>query len=167
MAKQYSVYNGPAVTTAAPAPVTTGTAVKTMIQLATSASKEIQVTEWWWGGDASAAATPGTIELMYANNLTTPATVTAYVAADIKKYDPNSVASLLTLGTTASGFTASAEGTPVSPFSAGTQQVSPTSGFYIQYPYGARPELPASSLLRLRNKFAAAVNAICGLAWEE
>lgn len=166
MAKQYSVYNGPAVTTAAPAPVATGTAVKTMIQVATSANKEMQITEWWWGGDAFAAAAPGVAELMFANNLTTPATVTAYVAADIKKYEPNSVAALITLGATASGFTASAEGTPVAPFSI-PQQVSPTSGFYLQYPYGARPELPASSLLRLRNKFAGSVNAICGVAWEE
>lgn len=167
MAKQFSVYNGPAVTTAAPAPVATGTSVKTMIQVATSASKELQVTEWWWGGDAFAAAAPGTVELMFANNLTTPATVTAYAAADIKKYDPNSVASLITLGTTASGFTATAEGTPVAPFSAATQQVSPTSGIYLQYPYGARPELPASGTLRLRNKFGTTVNAICGLAYEE
>ena len=45
MAKQFSVYNGPQVTTAAPAPVATGTAVKTMIQVATSASGSIRRTE--------------------------------------------------------------------------------------------------------------------------
>ena len=167
MAKQFSVYNGPQVTTAAPAPVATGTAVKTMIQVATSASGSIQMCEWWWGGDAFAAAAPGTVELMFATNLTTPATVTAYAAADIKKYDPQSAASLVTLGTTSSGFTATAEGTPVTPFSAATQQVSPTSGFYLQWPYGARPEHSVSGLLRLRNKFGTTVNAICGLAWEE
>jgi hypothetical protein len=167
MAKQFSVYNGPQVTTAAPTPVASGTSVKTMIAIATSANGSIQMTEWWWGGDAFAAAAPGTVELMFANNLTTPPTVTAYAAADIKRYDPNSAASLITLGTTASGFTASAEGTPVSPFSAATQQISPTTGFYLQWPYGARPELPVSATLRLRNKFGTTVNVICGIAWEE
>lgn len=166
MAKLFQVWNGASVTTAAPAPVTTGTAVKTMIQIVTSANSEIRVCEYWWEGDGSAAATPGVVELGFANNTTTPATVTAYVAADIKKYEPNSVASSLTLGTTASGYTASAEGTPVAMFSI-PHQVPPTSGIYIQYPLGREPELPISSTLRLRNKLGTAVNAICGLTVEQ
>src|ERR1051326_47675 len=104
MAKSYQVWNGASVTTAAPAAVATGTAVKTMIQLSTSSSSELRVTEWWWEGDASAAATPGTVEIMFVGS--GAATVTAYVAGDIKKYDPNGRASLLTLGTSASGYTA-------------------------------------------------------------
>ncbi len=65
MAKVFSVYNGASVTTAAPVAVTTGTVVKTMIQLSTSASSEARVVEWWWEGAASAAATPAVIELMF------------------------------------------------------------------------------------------------------
>jgi hypothetical protein len=97
MAKSYQVWNGASVTTAAPAAVATGTSVKTMIQLSTSSSKELRVVEWWWGGDASAAATPGTVELLVHG--TGAATVTAYGAGDILKYEPNAVASLVTLGT--------------------------------------------------------------------
>jgi hypothetical protein len=165
MAKQYSVYNGPAVTTTAPVPVATGTSVKTMIQLSTSASKEAKVIEWWSTGDASAAAVPGTAELLFHGS--GAATVTAYVTADIRKYEPNSVNCLLTLGTANSGYTASAEGTPAGGTFSIVQQAPPTSGVYIQYPFGREPEMAASTFLRLRNKFAATVNTTCGVAWEE
>lgn len=165
MAKSYSVYNGASVTTAAPAPVATGTAVKTMIQLSTSASREARITEWSWEGDASAAATPGVAELLFCGS--GAATVTAYVAGDIKKYDPNSVPSLLTLGTANSGYTATVEGTPAGGTFSIVHQVPPTSGIYIQYPLGREPEMAASTFLRLRNKLAATVNATCLIAWEE
>lgn len=165
MAKSYSVWNGASVTTAAPAPVTTGTAVKTMICLSTSASSEARVIEWSWEGDASAAAVPGTVELLFHG--TGAPTVTAYAAGDIKKYDPNSRASLMTLGTANSGYTASVEGTPATGTFSIVHQVPPTSGIYIQYPLGREPEMAVSTFLRLRNKLAAAVNAICLIAWEE
>jgi hypothetical protein len=165
MAKVYSVWNGASVTTAAPAPVTTGTAVKTMIQLTPSASSEIRVVEWSFEGDASAAAVPGTMELLFHGS--GAATVTAYVAGDIKKYDPNSRASLLTLGTANSGYSAGAEGTPAGGSFSIVHQVPPTSGMYIQYPLGREPEAAISTFLRFRNKFAAAVNGICFIAWEE
>jgi hypothetical protein len=165
MAKVYSVFNGAGPTTAAPVAVTTGTAVKTMIQLSTSASSEARVVEWWWEGDGSAAATPGTIELMFHSS--GAATVTAYAAADIKKYDPNGRASLLTLGTANSGFTASAEGTPATALGSMAHKVPPTSGIYIQYPLGREPEMAVSTFCRLRNTLGAAVNALCGVAWEE
>ncbi len=165
MAKVYSVWNGASVTTAAPAPVTTGTAVKTMLVLSTSASSEARVVEWSFEGDASAAAVPGTMELLFHGS--GAATVTAYVAGDIKKYDPNSRASLLTLGTANSGYTASVEGTPAGGTFSIVHQVPPTSGMYIQYPLGREPEIAISTFCRFRNKFAAAVNAICFIAWEE
>ena len=165
MAKVYSVFNGTSPTTAAAVAVTTGTSLKTMIQLSTSASSEARVCEWWWEGDGSSAATPGTIELLFHGS--GAATVTAYGAGDIKKYDPNGRASLVTLGTTASGFTASAEGTPAGGTFAVPHKVPPTSGIYIQYPLGREPEVAASTFLRLRNTLGAAVNALCGIAWEE
>lgn len=165
MAKVYSVFNGAGPTTAAPTAVTTGTAVKTMIQFSTSASSEARFVEWWWEGDGSSAATPGTIELMFHSS--GAATVTAYVAADIKKYDPNGRASLLTLGTANSGYTASAEGTPATALGAHVHKVPPTSGIYIQWPLGREPEMAVSTFARIRNTLAVAVNAHCGAAWEE
>lgn len=166
MAKSFSAFNGAGATTAAPTAVTTGTVVKTMIQIATSASCEARFTEWWWEGNASAAATPAVVELMFHSS--GAATVTAYTAAtDFKKYDPNSRASLLTVGTTASGFTASAEGTPATALGGMTHHVPPTSGIYIQYPLGREPEMAVSTFARLRNTITPAVSALCGVAWEE
>ena len=96
------------------------------------------------------------------------ATVTAYTAAtDFKKYDPNSRASLMTVGTANSGFSASAEGTPATALGAMVHKVPPTSGIYTQYPLGREPEMAVSTFLRLRNTLASAVNAFCGIAWEE
>jgi hypothetical protein len=166
VAKTYGCYNGPGVTTTAAAAVTSAAVLKTMIQLATSASSEARVVEWYWEGDASAAATPGTIELLF--HASGAATVTAYVAAtDFKKYDPNGRASLLSVGTAASGYTASAEGTPATALGVFAHKVPPTSGIYIQYPLGREPEIPASSFCRLRNTLGSAVNVLCGISFEE
>lgn len=166
MAKAYSAGNFTGVTTAAPVAVTTGTTVKTMIQLSTSASSEARIIEWWWEGAASAAATPAVVELMF--HSTGAATVTAYVAAtDFKKYDPNGRASLVTVGTANSGFSASAEGTAATALGSATHHIPVTSGAYFQYPLGREPEMPVSSFARLRNTVTPAVNALCGLSWEE
>jgi hypothetical protein len=165
MAKSYSVFNNVSPTTGAPVKVTSGTpGPKTMIQMSTSANREARVTEWWWEGDASAAATPIQVELMFVAS--GAATVTAYVAGDIKKYDPNGVASQMTLGASNSGYTASAEGTPATATSM-AHLVPPTSGIYIQYPLGREPEMAISTFLRIRNSAPAVVNVQCGLAWEE
>src|SRR5438045_1097924 len=124
MADVYSVYDGPSVTTAAPVAISSGTSVRTMIQLSTSANREARVVEWWWEGDGSAAATPGTIELMFVGS--GAATVlTAYAAGDIKKYNANGPNSQLTLGTGNSGFwnASVVEGTPATSTSSITHKV--------------------------------------------
>jgi len=45
------VWNGPAPTTAALASVTTGTTIKTMLQLATPSTTQIQILEWGFSLD--------------------------------------------------------------------------------------------------------------------
>ncbi len=165
MAKSYQVVNGAAPGAAAPVAVN-ATAVKTMLQFSTSAAREARVTEWWWEGDNSAAATPVKVELL--RHGTAPCTtVTAYVAADIMKYEPNSVAPAITLGTSNSGYTATAEVTPATNPNSIAHFVPPTSGIYIQYPLGREPEVAISTFLRIRNTPAASVNVYCGLVWEE
>ena len=167
MAKVYQAFNGPGPTSSAPAAVASTTSLKTMIQLLTSANREARIVEWWWEGDASAAATPGRVELMFHSG--GAATITAYSAAtDFKKYEPNSPASQMSAGTTTqSGYSASAEGPPTGALGSHVHQVPPTSGIYIQFPLGREPEMAVSTFCRLRNTFAATVNVICGVAWEE
>lgn len=168
MGKIYSVLNGPAPGAAATPKVATGATIKTLIQLATISTRELRVVQHWLELDGSAAATPGQYELVRSTggNVTT---VTAYAAGDIAKVnDPNAAASSISLGTSASGYTASAEVTPSgTPVTLEQHLVPPTSGIYIQFPQGREPEVQASAFLRSRVTFGTTVNAINGIMWEE
>src|SRR4051812_23303631 len=99
MAKNYLVYNGARPTTAATAPVTTGTAIKTMLQIATPATEDLTVIEWGISFDGT-SGTPGKVELIQTD---VAATVTAFASTDVVAWNkPNDPASLITLGTSAS-----------------------------------------------------------------
>src|SRR3972149_369731 len=92
MAELYLLPNGPMPTTAAQAVVTTGTAIKTMLQvkLNASATGRAKVVEWGISFDGSTAATPIKCELLTTGAVA--ATVTAHVAAGIVSLDPNTTA---------------------------------------------------------------------------
>src|SRR4051812_13146028 len=107
----YLVFNGPMQTTAAATPVTTGTAIKTLLQV--KPFNLCKIVEWGISFDGFSAAAPGKVELVETD---VAATVTASADADITKLDrvaDIAVASVagLTLGTSETGYTASAEGT--------------------------------------------------------
>jgi hypothetical protein len=158
--------NGPSPTTAAQVPVTTGTAIKTLLQIATPATVGIRVIEWGISFDGSAAATPIRCELV--DTATVAATVTAHVAAGVVAHNtPTGPASLMTLGTTATGYTATAEGTITATRMGDVQFVSPTSSYLKQFPLGREFEVAVSRFLRIRVTAAAAVNAYCYIVWEE
>jgi hypothetical protein len=147
----FTVWNGPAPTTAAQQAVTTGTAIKTMLQLSTPSTRQIQLLEWGWSSDDPPGA-DGVIELLQTD---VAATVTAHVAAGVQNLDPNGAASLLTLGTTATGYTSSSEGVTTASrvFDVvGLSSVSGESGLqYVrQWMPDARPIIPVSKFLRVR-----------------
>jgi hypothetical protein len=168
-AKNYGVTNGAAPGAAAPVSITTGTAIKTMIQLATNTTTPaIRFTEWWAEFDGSTAATPIKVELLRHTG-GPQTTLTAYAAADIAKFnDPNAPASSIQLGTALSGFSnTTTEVTPTTAVSLETHFVPPTSGIYVQFPLGREPEVQVSAFARLRTTAGAAVNCLAGLVWEE
>jgi hypothetical protein len=169
VAKTYTVLNGDVPGAAATAPISTGTAIKTMLQLATNAtSQAIRVIEWWTEFDGSAAATPIKVELL--RHTGGPQnSLTAYTAAMIaKSNDPNAPASTVQLGVALSGFgTGATEVTPTTVVNISTHLVPPTSGIYIQYPLGREPEVQISAFLRHRTTAGAAVNCYAGVSWEE
>jgi hypothetical protein len=107
----YQIYNGASPTTAALAPVTTGTAIKTLLQIKPGTQNKAKVKEWGISFDGSAAATPIKCELIETD---VAATVTAHVAAGIVLLgDPNDVdptTSNIILTTTGTGYTATVEG---------------------------------------------------------
>src|SRR3990167_4687554 len=106
MAQLYVVYNGPSPTVAAQVPVTTGTAIKTLLQVKLGTQNFGKIVEWGISFDGSAAATPIKFELL--ETWTVFATVTAHAASGIVKLDPNAVdptTSNFILTTTGTGYT--------------------------------------------------------------
>lgn len=160
----YRVVNGASAGSAAPVKVTTGTAIKTLLQVL-HPSQGMQVTAWGISFDGTSAATPGEIELCTTG--TVAATVTAAVANDVTIYDgptDSNVASAggLTLSTSGTGYTATVEGSVVAPVRSGDLQlISPTSQYVYQFPLGQEFYVPATHCLRVRVTFAAAINAYC------
>ncbi len=166
----YLMGNGAMQTTAAFVPVTTGTAIKTLLQVKPSATIIAKIIEWGISFDGSVAATPGKVELIETD---VAATVTAFVANDITKLDAAALAggdptsNLIQVGTTSSGFTASAEGsiTAVRNLDA-PQLIAPTNQFIKQFPLGREPVIQVNKFARIRVTFAAAVNAYCYMVIE-
>lgn len=122
-----------------------------MLQLATPATRMIQILEWGFSLDDPPGA-DGVIELLQTD---VAATVTAHVASGVFPLDPNGTASLLTLGTTATGYTASGEGTVTAtrPFDvASLSSVSGESGLsYVRtFMPDDRPIVAVSKFLRVR-----------------
>ncbi len=172
MAKTYMVYNGPMVTTAAPVSITTGTSLKTLLQLKPAANFPIKVVEWGISFDGSAAATPGKVELV--DTGTVFATVTALAAADVFPFDdPNAPANTagtsgvpLNLGTSASGYTSGGEGTVTATRYGDVQLIAPTGQYVKQFPLGREFGVVPGNCLRVRVTFAAAINALCYVIFE-
>ena len=162
---QFLIFNGAMQTTAAPVAVTTGTVIKSMLQVKASATKVLKVCEWGISFDGSAAAQPGKIELIETD---VAATVTAAVAADITKLDGDALmcgdptTNLIQVGTTATGYTASGEGSITSVRNLdGPQFIPPTADFSKQFPLGREPLVQVAKFLRIRVTFVAAVNCYC------
>lgn len=165
MPNTYIAHNGASPTTAALVKVTTGTAIKTLLQIATPSTCELRVSEWGISFDGSAAATPIQVELIETD---VAATVTAHVAAGVRPLnDTGTVASKMTLGTSATGYTATVEGTTTVSRLLDYQQVAPSGLFVKQWPLGLEPEVAVSKFLRVRVTAAAAVNAVCYVVWTE
>jgi hypothetical protein len=146
-------------TSAAPAGVTTGTSIKTMLQIKPLAP--LWIVEWGYFFDGSPSDIK--VELIEAD---VAATVTASVEADITKYgavaDATAMGALnLTLGTTATGYTSSNEGTVTAVRNLDGPQISSLKSFIKQFPLGERPLIQIGKFGRIRVTAAAAVNMLC------
>jgi hypothetical protein len=161
----YWCANGPMPTTAAFVYVTTGTSTKTMLQVATPATRIIRVVAWGVSFDGSAAAVPLVCELMQTD---VAATVTAHSASGVQPFnDPNAPASLMTLGTTATGYTASSEGSITATRHFDLQLIAPTNQYNYQFPLDCEPQVPTSKFLRVRVTAPVAVNCFTWVLWAE
>lgn len=167
---QYKIYNGPAPTTASQVAVTTGTSIKTLLQVQVSGTIGARIKEWGISFDGAAMAAGIECELL---ENTVAATVTAHVAAGIVKLDGPALlggdptTNLILVGTGATGYTSSSEGTPANVRMLDAQLIDPAANYVMQYPLGCEPWIQAGSFFtRIRVKAAAAVNAICYIVVE-
>lgn len=162
---QYLIANGPSPTTAAQVPVTTGTAIKTLLQVKGVTALPFKIIEWGISFDGSAAATPIRVELIETG--TVFATVTAHAAAGIVEFGPGPPGGIpvsttfFEVGTAATGYTATAEGTITASRVLDVQFIAPTAQYVKQFPLGREPWVDAVSALRIRVTAGAAVNAYC------
>src|SRR3989344_421309 len=163
---RYRIYNGPMPTTAAQAAVTTGTAIKTLLQL--KPFNQCKIVACGISFDGSAAATPIKVELVETG--TVFGTVTASADADCIKLNgaDQAVASVagLTMGTSATGYTCTSEGSITVTREFDVQFVAPTNQYIYQFPLGQEPVLVIGNACRIRVTAGAAVNAICWIEVE-
>lgn len=167
MGNIYRAYNGPMPTTAALAPVATGTTIKTLLQIKPNSGVILKPRAWGISLDASAAGVPGKVELIETD---VAATVTAYVSADIvKTSNPTGDAAdiaLISLGIAASGYTATAEGTIAATRLIDYQLIAPTNQYIYQWPLGTEAIMQGGKFTRVRVTFAATVNAVTWVEFE-
>lgn len=165
----YLIANGPMQTTASFAKVTTGTAIKTLLQVKPGTTQILRIKEWGISFDGSAAATPIQCELIETD---VAATVTASVANDITKLDSRALAAgdpttnIIAVGTTSTGYTATSEGSITAVRNLDLQQVAPTNQYVKQFPLGLEPIIQPSKFARIRVLAGAAVNAYCYMVVE-
>ncbi len=159
MASLYLIGNGPMQTTAAFVKVTTGTAIKTMLQL--KPFNTCKIVEWGISFDGSAAATPIAVELI--DTGTVFGTVTASADADCTKLSSveDAVASVagLTMGTSATGYTCTSEGSITAVRNFDIQLIAPTNQYVKQFPLGREPKCIIGNAVRIRVTAGAAVSA--------
>lgn len=164
----YKLFNGPSPTTAAQLAVTTDAVIKTMLQVKGVTDKRIRVKAWGVSMDGAAAAAGVQWELLETGTIF--ATVTAHVAAGVVAWDGDAIAqppaTHFSLGTAATGYTASAEGSIVASRVFDSQFVQPTGQYAWEFSLGNEPIISAVSALRIRCKAASAVNAVCWMLLE-
>lgn len=161
----YLVSNGAMQTTAALVKVTTGTVIKTMMQIKPGATQVVQIIEYGISFDGFSAAAPGEVELIETD---VAATVTAYAAGDFTKFDNEALlagdptTNMFSVGTTASGYTSTGEGSTTAVRNLDAPQlIAPTNQFVKQFPLGREPIIQPGKFARIRVTFGTAINAYC------
>jgi hypothetical protein len=164
---RYVSYNGPMPTTGAQQSVAVASGTKTMLQLSTPTSRMLQVISW---GFSLSGPLAGTIDLV---DQDVADTVVAHTATGLYKIDPNIPASLLTLGTANTGYSASAQGSPTVSRVFDSQQIGATAGdnelnYSYQFLPDEQPIVNISRFLKVRATFAATtINMQCYIEWAE
>lgn len=167
----YQIFNGPQPTTATLVAVTSGTAIKTMLQVKPSATVMARLVEWGFSCDAPASSSLLRVELIETD---VAATVTAHVAAGIVKVDAAALSggdpttNLIQVGTTSTGYTSSGEGTITAGRLFDHRYLTTTTGYEYskQLPLGREFYLQVGLFARIRVHASVAMNVVCWMTVE-
>jgi hypothetical protein len=142
-----------------------------MLQVAAPASRQLEIISW---GYSVSVTPPGisTVELLQTD---VAATVTAHVAAGVQPVrGSGQTASLVTLGTAATGYTGSAEGSTTATRTFDSQQLGIAAGndnltySYQFMPDEERPVVDLSKFLRIRTTFTSTTPLfLCWVVFKE
>src|SRR3990167_2754880 len=165
---KYMIMNGAVATSVSQEMGSVPEGIRTLLQVKGVAGVQLRISEWGISFNGSAADTPVRCELMETG--TVFATVTAHnYATDLVKYDnPNNPTSTtyFALGTAATGYNASAEGSITAGRVFDAQMVAPTNQYVKQFPLGQEPVINVGTSMRIRVTAGAAVNAYCYMTIE-
>jgi hypothetical protein len=167
---RYRCYNAPMQTTGAIVDVATGATTKTMLQIATPSTRQCQLIAWGYRIGTVPSTAESYVELLQTD---VAATVTAHAASGVQPLDPNAPASLMTLGASATGYSASVEGTITATrtFDVVTIPPNATAAASLSYSYqfmpDERPIVALSKFLRVRATMGSSVNMLCWVVWDE
>jgi hypothetical protein len=159
-------------TTAAQALQSTGTAIRTMLQVAPPSTRGLKVVAF--GVEFANALTAAcTVELIDTGTVAATG-LTAHVAAGVQPYDDQAAgvaASSVGLGTGTTGYTASTTCTEgsITATRTGKYKVVPIGAaeYEWEWSYGREFSVPASHFLRVRMTTGTTVNAYTWVLWDE
>jgi hypothetical protein len=157
----YWMMNAAIPTTAAPVKVATGTAIKTLLQVAIPSTVAIRVVEWGISLDTPASASIVACELFGTTVVATGAT-----AVVPTEYGSFSGVASLTAGTN-TGFSPTGEGTVANYRPMDWQLVVPPAQYVKQWPLGREPQSNLSTFVRVRVTATVGCNAATYVVWEE
>lgn len=168
---RYTCWNAAMATTAAQASVATGTTIKTMLQIATPATRQIVILGWGFTLDDP----PGADSIFELIETDVAASVTAHVASGVQPVNPGMPASLVTLGAAATGFTSTAEGAITTTrifdsvsMSSVSAEAAPFLSYEKEFPDYRLPTVAVSKFLRIRATTpTSGVDMRCWVAWDE
>lgn len=157
------VQNGAMPTTARIPLVTTGTSIKTMLQI--KPATPIVIIAWGFSFDIIPTALVS-VELLTTGTVGVAA-LTDFVAADITKWDGGATTSAISLAAEASGYTSSSTEGTITATRVLDYQPTWAQSYSTQFPLGREPGMDANDFLRIRVTTATAINMNCWISWEE
>jgi len=160
----YQAFSQALPTTAAPVKVATGTAIKTLMQVAVPSGITIRVVEWGISLDTPASASIVAVELVQTD--VAASTGTSFTPMGLNQ-DGLGSASGCVGGTALTCYQPTAEGTITATREFDTKLLAPPYDYVKQFPLGREPSVPVSRFLRVRVTASVTCNAYAYIVWEE